>query len=1120
MLAISGAPIAPALAMLLCMCLRGPSVKADEDPHAMLSETFAEGETALERWEFTATGPARLAMESRTGEDGGEGHGVYVDFRERASWRFMSRETFGLEGGAQYTLSARVRCNLGYGSFNLVAETPDPPPVTLATAPIIKRANESHVLKAVFRAPGEGATVRVGIVASGYSEIRIEEVHLRRNVPPLSTYITGLLLPSPPLSRARFRTGAFLEAEDIVVAGQPFTHDDRDGDGLWALCRVDPGDNPWLFSENTVVKSDSRSEEEGGTLPPLVLTAKGLTPGPYQVFLSDPMRDAAVSLNGETWRQAKGGEGEIELGLLDVTDSLSVWVAHRVGTEANPGPIYVDYLRLMPVYDAKRGLEQPSPPAPAPARPSVTETTLRLWNPSGIPRGEQWVTAGLPFAQGAFRPGDGIEVGGASELSSRALVLWPDGSAKWLRVELRTSVPGESEAILPVRYGPGVPATTPARRPLEETEGGYVLRSGSLEVHVRDGVWNRLVLGGREIISEPPSVQMSTETGLRLSKLLVEGVRAEHEGPRPCLTVSGHLAADDGTPGPARFTALLSERAPEALAVAFGVVNESDERYRPEAGCSRAVPLTDLTLVIGGVQIAPDSVVWPSGAVPLAGEEQTLLQAGSGSCVEDFVGRWRLTEGEAVVAQGERTEGWVDLRGNGAGLAIGVREFLEKQPSALSVRRTETGTEVCIGLWPRQAGGVLRYAQGTQLVAEFALLAHDGHLSAGERASRLAAVTHPVRAALPAEHHCATGIFGPLTTRREERFEGYYRSAEATFEDLCVRRRAYGTEDWGDFFGANGYVRGTGKLWTNMEWEFIAYLVQRFSSTGDFRYLEVADEAARHFASIDVVHCSSNPLWRGGSYVHTGDLREGHQVDPPDFAHAGWTQGLLWVYYMCGDELLPPAAVGIADYVVRNMPPQGPYGSQPAFSMWNCSRQAANPILTLVSVYELTHDPEHLAALHRLVDFALRVQDPKLGCWATPFYEEPVHHRPSPDYAGLLFRSLYTYWQLAGDERVPRAFRRLEGFLLQRHPEDTRRYLCPQSYYRRGLTNTGVPCAMAALFSQDPGPVLELGLAELLREFPSGTERTALEVRGVPGVFSSAELVLGARDATVARSAQ
>ena len=58
---------------------------------------------------------------------------------------------------------------------------------------------------------------------------------------------------------------------------------------------------------------------------------------------------------------------------------------------------------------------------------------------------------------------------------------------------------------------------------------------------------------------------------------------------------------------------------------------------------------------------------------------------------------------------------------------------------------------------------------------------------------------------------------------------------------------------------------------------------------------------------------------------------------------------------------------------------------------------------------------------------------------------------------------------------------------------------------------------MAALFSADPGPVLELGLAELLREFPAGTERTAAEVRVVPGVLSSAELLLGASQITAAR---
>jgi hypothetical protein len=1094
--------------MVLCL---GTRAAAADDPRVLLDETFAEGAPALQRWDYWAEGPARMQVQPAIGPNGAAAHEVYVDFRERASWSLLSRQAFTLEEGGQYTVSARVRCNLGYGSFNLVVQTTDSRPVTLATVPILKRANELHTVMAVFQAPAAGAPVRLGIVARGYSEIRLLGVSLRRNLPPLSSYQTGLLLPSAPVTQARYRTGAFLEAEDLLPQGAPATRDDRDDDSLWAICHVDPDNNPWLFAENTVVKSDSRSGEEGGQLPPLQLTARGLLPGLYQAFASDPKRDAAFSLDGRQWVRAEGGAGEVALGVVRVAGPLNVWVDHRFRTAGNPGPIYVDYLRLMPVYEASAGLEQPAVFPPVSQRAATTEAQLRLLNRGGAARQQEWVAAGLPFARGAFYPTDGIQLAGTSGLTARPLVLWPDGSVKWLRLWFRADAPAERETPLALRYGPAVAAAAAAPPPPpKETTAGHVLRAGALEAHVRKGVWDRIVFRGQTLIAAPPAVRLATASGVQLTQLLVESVTADETGPAPALRISGHLGRDSAA-GPFRFTARLYERAPNTLGLTFAVVNEADEKYQPERGCSPAVALTELTLVMPGVQVAPHSLQWPSGAVPFATAEQTLLQTGTGRSVAEFVGKFSLRAGDQVLAEGERTEGWVDARQAGMGLAVGVREFVEKHPGSLMVRRRgqETEIEIEIGLWPRQEGSVLRYAQGTQLVTELALFAHDGTAPPDQRQSRLASVLQPLRAVLPSEHYCSTGVFGPLSTRQEQSLAPYFQSRDAFFEHLRLQRRAYGREDWGDFFDDNGYVRGSGRLWTNMEWEFPAYLLHQFASTGDPEYLQVAEEAARHFASIDIVHHSSRPEWRGGSYVHTGDLREGHQVDPPDFAHAGWTQGLLWVHYLCGDDSLVEAANGLADYVVRNMPPQGPYRAQPPFSMWNCSRQAGNPILTLATVWDLTRRPEHLAALHRLVDFTLRVQDPKLGCWSTPFYEEPVHHRPSPDYSGLLFRGLYTYWQLTGDERVARAFNRLEDFLLGRHPEETRRYLRRDSYYRKTIPNIGVPCALAAVFSRDPAAVLAVGLKELERDFPAAPVRS-IGVRGAPGFFSSGAHLIGA----------
>ncbi len=1090
-----------------CFCVPAAVPVESTDSNVLLLESFADQEAALKRWNFSPGGRAKLTIIET--DEIAKKPAVYVDFRERASWQLLCSQPIQLKAGGQYTLSARVRRNLGYGAMRLIAQTCDQPkPTILTEARVIKRHNQRHQISVIFTVKADTA-VRVGFAAAGYAEIWIDQIKLQRNVPPVSSYRTGILLPPrSPVGQARYRTGAFFEAEDIVATADVVTDDDADDDHRWARCRLDPAHNPWLFSDHTVVKSDSRSTEEGGRMPPLRLSTANLLPGPYQVFLSDPYRAAGVSLDGNNWRRVPGSAGEIDLGLIDIDGTFSIWVAHRYRTADNPGPIYVDYLRFMPVYDAKRGLEQPAAPPPVPEPPAIQQTALRLCNAGGVPRRQEWVRAGIPFARGAFRPGDGICIAGVSNLITRPLVLWPDGSVKWLRVEFRTDTAGAGEAARVVRYGRGVDKIEQAAGAVSVTGARRSLKCGPVEIVVNSGIWDKVLLGGEEIISRPPSVRMKTASAVRLDQLIVESVQTENEGPHPTIFVRGHLGTA-GRPGPAAFKARLFETAPGTIGLHFSVINESDERYLPGAGCSPAVALTELTLVLDGIRIAPKSVSWPSGLVPLDGQAQTLLQTGTGPCVEEFLGSCKLTKGSKVISSGQRTEGWVDLRQPGRGLAVGVREFFQKCPKSISVKKSADGASVAIGIWPAGKGRVMRYAQGTQLTTEIALVLHDGTQADGQRASRMASVLEPLRAVLPQQYYCQTDIFGPITTEREDRFAGYYASAEETFKTLTSKHMNYGIENWGDFFSSCGYVRSTNKLWINMEWGFVQYLVTEFIRTGDDAYLQYARRAARHFANIDIIHYSSRRNWTGASYVHTGDMREGHQVDTPNFAHAGWPRGLLWAYYLGGDELLREAAVGLADYVVNNMPPEGIYRSQPPFAMWNLMRQSGNPMLTLGCLYELTGDPKYLPALNRIVDYALRVQDPKLGCWSVPFYEDPVYHRPSPHGGPMLLRGLLLYWQLTGDRRVPRAFNRLESFLLEKHPPETRRHLRPGSSYRTSFGQVAEHMALASLFSDDPDTLLKTGAELLVKQFPKGSAKP-IGTRGIPGALLGGARLTGA----------
>jgi hypothetical protein len=1079
---------------------------ASADPHALFTETFADPEAVPGRWEFVCReGNCQCRIVPRRALDA---QAVYLDFRERGTWDFFRRETVTLEPGAQYTLSARVRRRLGYTETRLLVRpagataTALPP---LAEVPVTKRSGEAERISVTFAAR-ERAVVRVGFEGNGYAEIWIDEVRLQRNLPPLSSYTTGILLPArSPTAQARFRTGVFLEAEDIIATAAAVGAADTDGDGRWALCRLDSARNPWLFSEDTVTKSDSASAEEGGNLPELRLTATGLLPGPYEVILSDPQRDAAVSLDGQTWRRVTGGGGEVNLGLLEVTGNLSLWVAHRFRTEGNPGPIYVDYLRLMPVYDAVRGMERPVAPATAPTPAPRQRATLRLLQTRGVARQGEWVTAGLPFARGAYRPGDGLRLQGVADLSTVPLVRWPDGSIKWLRLCFRADA-AASGRELPLEFGRAVAATDP--RPAASATAG---RDGPGEdagaLRIGSGPWAALKL----------AVRVRTGDGVCYERLRVlASVPPEEDRPGAWPELRGQLLGADGSASAIAFALSVTETAPQTLGLRFGLLNESGERYQPEKGCGPALALTEFTVVLSASGLVPAQIQWPCGPQPFAGSPQVLQQAGTGDSVAAFKGAWTLRVGDAVVAAGERSDGWLDLRAANSGLAVGVREFVETCPRSLAVRRSGGGVTVEVGVWPAIEGRTLRFAQGTRLTAEIALVRHDGRLPDADREARLASVLDPLVALAAPAYYCQTGVFGPLSDTSDPRFAGSHASAAYTLKSLRSEHMRYGLEDWGDTFDRCGYVQTESKLWTNMEWNWVAALVLEFGRSGDLEFWRAAQVAARHFVDLDVAHVAANPAWTGGSYVHTGDTREGHQVDPPDFAHAGWPEGLLWIYYLAGDRRLRDTAIGLADYVVRNLPPDGPYQSQPPFSMWNCDRQAGNPILTLASVYELTHAPSHLGALNRLVDFAVRVQDPKLGCWSVPNYEEPARHYPSPAWGAVLQQGLYRYWELTGDERVAQAFRRLGDFHLARHPPETRHYLKPGSYYRTDLYFVTEACAFASLFAADPQPLLENGLKPLAGRFPEAEPR-ALDARGAPGALSAGCRLAGAAAVAAAR---
>src|SRR5262249_44040789 len=145
----------------------------------------------------------------------------------------------------------------------------------------------------------------------------------------------------------------------------------RDGDGKWALIRVDldrlskpqkagvdwrtrfeyqPNEIYW--SDGAVLKSDSVRENRAPDVTRALHFRMRAHRGPYRTILNDPGRAVAVSLDGVSWTRYEGGE-EAQIGILPAADGcIEFWVDACYRDPVSVGPVYFDYVRLVPEDDA------------------------------------------------------------------------------------------------------------------------------------------------------------------------------------------------------------------------------------------------------------------------------------------------------------------------------------------------------------------------------------------------------------------------------------------------------------------------------------------------------------------------------------------------------------------------------------------------------------------------------------------------------------------------------------------------------------------------------------------------------------------------------------------------
>jgi hypothetical protein len=342
------------------------------------------------------------------------------------------------------------------------------------------------------------------------------------------------------------------------------------------------------------------------------------------------------------------------------------------------------------------------------------------------------------------------------------------------------------------------------------------------------------------------------------------------------------------------------------------------------------------------------------------------------------------------------------------------------------------------------------------------------------------------------EQAIATGEWGYIAPAGSEGMAAYDDWADNLFEaylNSIREQRDYGAMNWGDWWGERNCN------WGNHEYDTPLHILKQYTRTADPKYFYVAEQSARHYSEVDVVHFVNPELkqyfsqWESENYPSRPGMVHEHSIghvggfhpvskikelyvsigvgnnpnpylclDPFNLGHI-FTLGMAHYYLMSGDPWVKETIQKIGENLMK-LTEDGKY----QFKGWNhVGRVNGWTMLALAGLYKIDPSERCLAAMRHIADEALVEQDPNCGGWV---YQlgwghcncQTMQHRGEAGFiTSVRMNGLGYYYGLTGDERIPNSLERGVTHLINDtwidQKSDWRYTSCPAS---RPIGQTGV----------------------------------------------------------------
>lgn len=404
---------------------------------------------------------------------------------------------------------------------------------------------------------------------------------------------------------------------------------------------------------------------------------------------------------------------------------------------------------------------------------AAVKVDLTVKAPAGADRKSEWVTAGVPLAQGAARDAAALRLSAGDQpvpAQFKVQCRWPDESLKWVLCSFPATVPAEGEARFTLTDA-GAPAPAAGRLSVKDGPEMIEVETGAIAAKIDKRAFRLLsevTRGGQTLLKQGQNdgavLYVTADRKINAADLAPEAVVVEENGPRRvCVMARGKFNGamqKDGAEMIRWTCRLYFHEGSDEVRVVFTLGNDgamgANQKIGREYFKFDALKL-DFGLALGAAVQAASS-----GAAGQPRPDAAFAIRQKGAYAKE--GIFEAVLGATQLASADRRdEGWLALSGANAGLSLAVRDFWQNYPKELTV----APDRLSVGLWPEWGGypelqGVYNLCGGRQKTHDFTISFGGGEK---ERAAVLARqVNRPLLALASAEYYAdcgALGLFSP-----------------------------------------------------------------------------------------------------------------------------------------------------------------------------------------------------------------------------------------------------------------------------------------------------------------------------------------------------------------------